>query len=127
MKLSQAVAKERDLTVEFDGAVLNVKFRPLTYTVRQVSEMQAKAREGGDANVNQVVTTIKRMVVGWDLTDDDEVPIPLDHPYADPESETPADDDPLRDVPMHIFSGVLQAVAEAQAPSGEASRPSPGR
>jgi hypothetical protein len=125
MKLSQATAKERDLPggVQFGEEALQVTYRPLTYTVREMDAMK------DSQDTNRIIETVKRLIVRWDLTDNDETPIPIDHPMVEDEDGklVPADDDPLRDIPTHIFSEILRAVNEDQQPDPEASRRSRGR
>lgn len=120
MKLSQAGAKAKTIPVEFEGgAVLEVTYKPLTYTVNEMDAMR------GETDPSRIIETVKRLVTKWDLTDDAEVPIPLDHPVD--EDGKPAKDDPLRDVPTHIFGEIIRAVGEDQQPDPEASRRSRGR
>lgn len=116
MKISQATAKPKPLEVTFGEAKLNVQYKPLTYTVREMDELQ------DSKDVKQIVSTMKRLVVSWDLTDDDEQPVALDYMLNEDESVNVAD--PLLDIPSHIFTGILKAVAEDQKPSGEAGKPS---
>ncbi len=102
MKISQATAEEKPLAVKFGEATLNVVYRPLTYTVTELEKMEA-----GDARAAQVVDSMLRLLVSWDLTDEDENPVPLT-------------EEALREVPTHIFTGIMQAVGKDQTPSGEA-------
>lgn len=123
MRISEADTEAKDIDVQFGKATLHVTYKPLTYTVR---EMDALA---GSRDAGQIIETMKRLVVAWDLDDKQGNRVPLDHPMDDVMQEDgsgpsgrkrPADDDPLRDVPSHIFTGIIQAVGKDQTPSGEA-------
>lgn len=120
MRISDAVADEREIEVPFGPHKLQVTYRPLTYTV---AEMDAISRD--ERNPRRIIETIKRLVVKWDLEHDDLVNedgkgviVPLDHPEDDYEN------DPLRHIGTHIYSKIIQAVNADQQASGEAGRPS---
>lgn len=102
MKISQATAVEKALPVPFGDATLNVSYRPLTYTVTELEKM-----ETGDAKAAQIIDSMLRLLVSWDLTDEFDQPVPLTA-------------DALREIPTHIFTGIMQAVGKDQTPSGEA-------
>ncbi len=101
MRISQAVAEEKPLAVDFKGATLNVVYRPLTYTVREMDAL------GESKDTERIIKTMLRLLVSWDLTDENDTPVPI---------ET----EPLRDVPTHIFTGIIKAVGKDQAPDPEA-------
>lgn len=108
MRISQAVAEASDIEVPFGSEVLRVRYRPLTYTVREMTEIRESQDEG------RIVDTMLRLLESWDLTQDDGTPVPIDA-------------DALRDVPTHIFAGILKAVAKEQEPDPEVSRRSVAR
>ncbi len=102
MKISQATAKPTDLDVPFDGdVVLKVKYRPLTYTVREMESLQEDER-----NVARIIETIQRLVVEWDLEDDEGNIVGLD-------------DESLRDIPTHIFLQIIREVSNHQSVGAE--------
>lgn len=118
MRISEAVAETAEIEVPFGPHVLHVTYRPLTYTVAQMDEMAKDEK-----NTRRIIDTIKRLVVQWDLEQDDLVDesgkgvlVPLDHP--EDEYET----DPLRDVGTHIFTKILKAVGQHQAADAEGKR-----
>lgn len=102
MKISQATAEVKTCEAKFGEATLHFEYRPLTYTVEEMERMQE-----GTPRAGAIVDSMLKLLVSWDLTDDDEQPIPLD-------------EDALRKVPSHIFTGIMQAVGKDQTPSGEA-------
>lgn len=111
MKISQAVAPKKDVKVPFEGAELQVVYRPLTYTVRQMDEMAAEAEAtGGGKATTRLLETIQKLVVTWDLTDEHDKLIVIEGDLTD--------DHPLRDVPSHIFVAIIKAVNEDQTPGG---------
>lgn len=124
MRLSQAVSEAKDVKVTFaGGATLAVTYRPLSYTVREMDAARADAE-----NTDRIIDTMKRLIVRWDLTDDDDRPIALDFPYDEVDGkQVPSPDDPLRDIPTNVFTEILTAIAEDAKPSGEASRGSAAR
>ncbi len=114
-KISDLRAKPKALEVPFGEVPLNVEYLPLSYTVREMELIS----ESKDAK--QIVDTMKRLVHSWDLEDDNGI-VKTDHPRD--EDGNVQNDDPLMDIPTHIFTEILKRVAEDQKPSGEAGRPS---
>jgi hypothetical protein len=129
MRISEALGERNPLKVHFaGGSVLNIVYAPATYTIAELEELQNAERD-----INRVVESIRRLVLEWDLQDEDGVPISLQPvPKAitrvtDPENgevtviEPP--EDPLRTkVPTNIFMTIIRAVNEDQNP-GESPRP----
>lgn len=125
MRISDALKGETPLDVHFpSGSVLRITYRPASYTVAELEEIQ---REKG--NAGRIIEAIRRIVLSWDLVDDNGQPVPLERPTAamvtvvDGESGAVAlsdpPDDPLRHVPTPIFLEIIRAVNEDQEP-GEA-------
>ncbi len=113
MKISQATAEVKPLTAKFGEGVLNFEYRPLTYTVEEMERMQE-----GTPKAGAIIESMMKLLVSWDLEYDPETD-------ADDEGEpltgvVPLEPDPLRKIPSHIFTGIMQAVGKDQTPSGEA-------
>ena len=117
MRISQALSRARDIKVEFEEATLHVTYRPVSYTLEEMDRLQADTTETGgtkeqrSARIDRVAGTISRLVVSWDLTDEEDRPI------------NPSDIETLRNVPFNIISEVIQAVRRDQQ-AGEAQSPS---
>lgn len=116
MRISDAVSPVRPLAVPFDkGEVLNIEYRPMSYTPEQLDQMQADAqstvkKDQGRAVAGMVESMLK-MLVSWDLTEDDgATPVPIER-------------DALQKVPLNIFTEITMAVARDQQ-AGEADAPS---
>lgn len=101
MKMSEASDAPKDLDVPFGSAVLHITYKPVDYTPREMEQ----AQESQD--IKHVVGMIERTVLSWDLTDDDENPIPLEA-------------DALMDVKLNIFHGIFAAIAKDAAPDPQA-------
>lgn len=113
MRLSDAVSPARPITVPFVGDVLNVEYRPMSYTPEQLDKMQADAAKAKDpkAAVAGMVDQMLKLLVSWDLTQDDgSTPIPITA-------------EGLRGVPLNVYTEVMRAVARDQT-SGEVDAPS---
>jgi hypothetical protein len=102
VKISQATADSKPCSATFGENVLNFVYRPLTYTVAEMEAMQEDTPRPG-----AIIESMMKLLVSWDLTDEDDVVIPLEA-------------DALRTIPSHIFTGIMQAVGKDQTPSGEA-------
>jgi hypothetical protein len=109
MRISGALAKARPLRVQFEDDYLNLTYRPASYTVRQLQEIQDEESKRTDPA--RVVEMIQKMVVDWDLTEDDGVKVDL------------ANTERLKDIPTPIFMAILREAREDQS-VGEAPRPS---
>jgi len=113
MRISDALSPARELTVPFQSAELHVTYRPISYTMEQLDEIQAKTEETGGsaeerrARLDRVLDIMTRLVVSWDLTDDEDVVI------------NPENRDAMRKIPMNVFTEILAAVRKDQS-AGEA-------
>lgn len=112
MRISDALAKARPIVVEFEGESLNVTYRPSSYTV---AELESLVEEDGTgqkrANPQRIVEMMQQMLVKWDLTEDDGVPVDFTNTER------------MRHIPTPIFMGILTAIKADQS-AGEASSPS---
>lgn len=114
MRISEALAPTREIEVRFDSAVLNVTYRPAAYTIEELERLEEndgdKTPEQRRARLERLLDSVGRMVVSWDLTNDDETMI------------DPRDRDTLRrSVPLPVFNEIMRAVREDQR-AGEAER-----
>lgn len=132
MRINEAFEDAKPLDVHYPtGAVLHVVYRPAMYSVEEMERIQTAER-----NPRRVLRAIRRVVVSWDLTDEDGAPISVDEPYyngmplsefieAATNTRTPLPDDlpndPLAKIPTNIFTRIIQAVNEDQSP-GEARK-----
>lgn len=150
MRLSQAVSPAEKIIVPFaNDAKLEVMYRPASYTPNELDRMQEEAREKGKTKrgMKSLVTSMRNMIVSWDLTDDNDVPISLEAPAVllDEDGSTryepKVDDDgkpmfhedgspvftdepltepdPMMDVPINVYMGVMKQVNTEQQ-AGEA-------
>lgn len=129
MRISDALGERIPLAVHFpSGDVLNIVYTPMSYTVAELEELQRSERD-----VARIISSVRRLVLEWDLTDDDGVPIPLQHVTGmrvvtedggtvwepDPDqSGAVLPSDPLRHVPTNIFMQIFRAVNDDQTPGG---------
>lgn len=117
MRVSQALSKSRQIAVEFEEDSLSVTYRPISYTLEEVDRIQADTTATGgteserQARMNRVAEMISRLVVDWDLVDEDDVKISTKDLAA------------LRKIPFNVFSEIIRAVRDDQQ-VGEAQRPS---
>lgn len=102
LRLSSATSKPRELVVEFEGGDLHCMYRPASYTVAELDELQANARD-----TKRIVESMQRTLVSWDLEDEDGTPIPL---------ET----EPLTNkVPTSVYVTIMRAMQDDQSASAE--------
>lgn len=106
MRLSQAVSPAEQITVPFVGAELHVKYRPMSYTPAELDKMQAEAAQTKGKVGDRLVDSMIRMIESWDLTDEDEVPIPIER-------------DALREVPSNVYMAIMKVINQEQQ-AGEA-------
>lgn len=117
MRISEALSPARDIEVRFEAAVLNVTYRPMSYTLEEIDRLEAEVTQKGGsaeqrkARLESLLDSIGRLVVSWDLTHDDESMI------------DPKDKDALRKVPSNVFTEIIKTV-NADQRVGEAERPS---
>jgi hypothetical protein len=108
MQIADALGEETSLAVSFPKGQLNIVYRPMTYTVAELEQLQRS-----DKDPVQIVNSMLDLLVSWDLTDGDGAPVPIDY-------------ESLRQkVPTAIFLRILRAVNEDQGP-GESSGSSVG-
>ena len=119
MKISEALSKARDIQVFFEAAVLNVTYRPVAYTYAEMESLTENdaslgklSKEERTSRLNRIIELIQRVVVAWDLEDENGVTI-------DPQNE-----ESLRVVPLNVFTEIMKAVQQDQRVSGEAESPS---
>jgi len=112
VKLSQAIAKARDITVPFEGDDLHVTYRPASFTIRELDALTEAQKKGDGKPTRQLLETVKRVILEWDLTDEDEKVIALDAKLDD-------EKDPLRDVPSVVFTEIMKKINEDQQPGGD--------
>lgn len=105
MRLNEAASAAKPLDVVFDGgAVLHVTYRPADYTPSEAAELTEDQVKKDPRRMSAMVV---RMVESWDLTDNDDTPIPI------------AADEISDKVHMTILAKIMTAVQKDQMP-GEA-------
>jgi hypothetical protein len=111
MRISDALAKARPLTVEFDSDSMNITYRPSSYSVEKLEQLVEE--DGSERKVapRRMIEMIQNMVISWDLLEDNGEPIDLQNTAR------------LRQLPSSIFLTILNAVKADQS-AGEAERPS---
>lgn len=126
MRISEALGGRIPLAVQFpSGAVLNIEYAPASYTVAELEEIQKAERDP-----KRIIEAIRRVVLSWDLMDDDGNLVPLTPPKREPTMsqgddgiwvEVPgtdldvAADDPLRHIPTPVYTAILRSVNEDQS------------
>jgi hypothetical protein len=118
MRISEALSRSSNIEVMFEaGAVLHVTYRPVSYSLRELDEMEAvTVQKGGTAEqrkerLERVAGMIGKLVISWDLESDDGVVL------------DPTDIEAMKDIPSNVFTEILSAVKAHQS-VGEAARPS---
>lgn len=131
MRISEAISPSTPLAVQFANSVLNIEYRPASVTLAQMEEMVAQAEKAADeqreeskaadksdeaqlqrlrqrlAQTKQALAdNILSIVVTWDLTDDDNVVIPLTMGG-------------LSLVPTNVFREIIKAVRKDQEAGDE--------
>lgn len=117
MRLSQAVAPARKLSVPFDqGESLNVEYRPASYTVAELDALQADA-----ANTARIVDSMLRTLISWDLEyDPEDDGAPTDEDGKPLEGVIPLSTEALtQHVPTSVFVVIMQAMQADQSASAE--------
>lgn len=126
MRISEALGGRLPLAVQFpSGAVLNIEYTAASYTVAELEIIQKAEREPV-----RIIEAVRRVVLSWDLMDDDGNVVPLTPPKREPTMsqgddgvwvEVPgtdldvAADDPLKHIPTPVFTQILRAVNEDQS------------
>ncbi len=107
VRISKGLGKATDLDVYFDDddpdAVLHITYRPTSFTPAQLDEI----RNNSDKDARRLVEATLNVVAAWDLTNEDETPIPLEL------------DAVYGIVPTSILGQILKAVNEDQTPVGK--------
>jgi hypothetical protein len=125
MLIADALKSVTDLKVEFaSGSVLTIKYRPSSYTVADISDVNEKT------DPMRLVTMIRDMVVEWDLESEPGAIVPLALPpgsgnviTSDGETVKTKKDkqaelelDPIRRlVPIYIQVAIIRAVNDDQS------------
>jgi len=78
MRLSDTLGDPRDLAVKVGRGELHVKYMPLNYTPAQIDDLNKRDGETDAERIRRVSQMVNELVVEWDLTFDDETPVPLD-------------------------------------------------
>lgn len=118
MRLSQATSKARPLTVPFEGGDLSVQYRPASYTVAELDELQANTRD-----TKRIVESMLRTLVSWDLEYDEGQ---VDDEGQPLEGVIPLTTKALTQyVPTSVFVEIMRTMQEDQQP-GEAGATSDG-
>jgi hypothetical protein len=118
MRVSQATSKPRPLQVPFEGGDLPVAYRPASYTVAELDELQANTRD-----TKRIVESMLRTLVSWELEYDEDA--------VDDEGNTLTGVIPLttaaltKYVPTSVFVEIMRAMQEDQQ-AGEARATSDG-
>lgn len=64
MLISEALGGSKDLDVHFDtGSVLHIRYRPTSYTVAQLQELEAGSRK----DPTRIIDSVLEIVETWDL------------------------------------------------------------
>jgi hypothetical protein len=101
LSVSQVLNKRHTITIDIDGAPLNVTYRP--YTVAEREAMLVRIREDatvGEASATEFLATI---LLGWDLE-------------AEPGTPYPTDAAALQRLPGEFIGAVLRGIGEAAGP-----------
>jgi hypothetical protein len=104
MRISEALAEEKTLTIPFGESVLTIQYRPPSWTIEEVDGMQ---NDEGTKKTERLVEMIQRVIVGWDLTDDSGELVDCTEPAA------------IRKIPITILNKITKAIREDNGP-GEA-------
>ena len=110
-KLQSIMKPMETLTVSFGTETLTVKYRPQYLTPE--FEDKLKSLESDKEATSAFVELFCGIVAGWDLTNDEEQPIPI----------TP---EALKSVPYEILGNVMEKVQEAVVPNSKTEQNSEG-
>jgi hypothetical protein len=118
LRIDEALAEEKPLEVKFGSGLLNVVYRPPSFTIEEM--VAADADKG---NPERLVRMLQDLIVGWDLTRLEQVPYDPETTAAPFEREVPVDitnpDDVRKYVPNNIIMGIIKAVRADNDPQGE--------
>lgn len=77
MLIKDLLASEKTLAVEFaSGSSLQIKYRPSSYTVSDISNIDEEAKK----DPYRIITMVRDMLVDWDLESAPGVSVPIELP-----------------------------------------------
>lgn len=76
-KLSELLADSARLTIEFPGADVHVTYRPGVYTRELEASLTGLEELPNEEARDRCDELLSALIADWDLTDEDEQPIPL--------------------------------------------------
>lgn len=76
-RLSELLANSASLTIEFPGADVRVTYRPGIYTRELEASLNGLEELPNDEACDRCDEILSALIADWDLTDEDEQPIPL--------------------------------------------------
>jgi hypothetical protein len=107
LKLSELAAPVQRLTVDYYGSPVRIGYRPGVMTPLE-EEKLAEARKAGETT-DALVELMARLMVEWDVTDDDGAPLPI----------TP---ETLMPFPSALLLRIMSAVQEDMLPNAGRGR-----
>lgn len=105
MRIDQAFDTTKPLAVEFPSGVLHLTYQPMQFTPAEV-ELIGAAEE--KERPRQLVDLFLRCVKTWDLTDGDDVAVPLEFSVLH------------QTVPVSLLSKVFNEIQKASSPDPKA-------
>lgn len=131
MLISEALASEKTLAVVFDsGSELGIRYRPSSYTVTDISNIDEEAKQ----DPYRIVKMIRDMIIDWNLESSPGVRVPLELPPGTGEVITPdgepvnaakltkemkqklLETDPISlNVPIYIMVAIIRAINDDQS------------
>jgi hypothetical protein len=113
MKLSQLVENRRTVTIPIGSGELTLAYTPAGVTPRMYAMAEAVQQqpENRGAEVTFLVKLLLDMVTDWDVTDDDDEPLPIT-------------EGTLMDMPVPILMKILDAIGADIAVPNSPSAPS---
>lgn len=104
MLISEALGQSKSLAIHFDtGSVLNVVYRPTSFTIAEVQELESSTRKDPMRLVRHVLDVVE----SWDLQ------MLGEH---ETRMAVPLEPEPVRlNVPTKILARILRAVNEDQS------------
>lgn len=119
MRVSEALEDFKPLAIKFGSAVLNVEYRPPSWTITQLEQTKAAAT---DENFDRLAGMLMEVVRAWDLTRIEKVPDDRTE-SGFIEREVPIDitvHQEVKDhVPLSLINRIIKAIQEDNA-AGEA-------
>lgn len=115
MRIDEALAESKPLVVKFAQGVLNIEYRPPSYTI---AEMKTAI---DDKDPGRLADMLQDLIQGWDLTR--LVDGGTNEQGIHSEIEVPVDvtnrDDVINYVPTNIIMGIIKAIRADNDASGE--------